>query len=278
MSRLIDALEKTPEANIDPTRLGVTGCSRNGKGALICGAFDERIKLTIPQESGAGGAASWRVSQYQAYELGQDVQTLAHIVGENCWFRANFSQFGSAVDKLPFDHHMVAALCAPRALLFIGNTWMEWLGNLSAWTNGNVTHKVWEALGIPDRMGFSQVGHSVHCEFPSSQRPELIAYVEKFLVGGGTGDTNVMYTDGGGLIFDEEMWVDWTVPSHSPIKGDLYQDCQVGYLDLGLFVGRWLDEDCLLHNWWCDEADLDYDGGVDFMDYAELAMNWLEED
>src|SRR6185503_15541964 len=65
VSRLIDALEKTPAANIDPTRLGVTGCSRNGKGALTVGAFDERIKLTIPQESGSGGAASWRVSDAQ---------------------------------------------------------------------------------------------------------------------------------------------------------------------------------------------------------------------
>src|SRR5262249_46348656 len=44
-SRLIDAIEKTPAANLDPNRLGVTGCSRNGKGALAVGAYDERIKL-----------------------------------------------------------------------------------------------------------------------------------------------------------------------------------------------------------------------------------------
>jgi len=65
ISRLIDALERTPAALVDPARLGVTGCSRNGKGALVAGAFDERIALTIPQESGSGGAASWRVSQAQ---------------------------------------------------------------------------------------------------------------------------------------------------------------------------------------------------------------------
>src|SRR5262249_41259061 len=29
ISRLIDALEQTPDARIDPMRLGVTGCSRN---------------------------------------------------------------------------------------------------------------------------------------------------------------------------------------------------------------------------------------------------------
>ena len=67
VSRLIDALEKTPAANIDPARLGVTGCSRNGKGALAAGAFDERIKLTIPQESGSGGSGTWRVSDWMLH-------------------------------------------------------------------------------------------------------------------------------------------------------------------------------------------------------------------
>jgi hypothetical protein len=211
VSRLIDAIEKTPAANIDPARLGVTGCSRNGKGALICGAFDERIKLTIPQESGSGGAASWRVSDWQKAQ-GQNVQTLSEIVGENVWFRSNFSQFSSTATKLPFDHHSIEALCAPRALLVIENTSMEWLGNVSTWTTGNVAHYVWEALGIPDMMGFSQVGHSNHCGFPSSQQPEVTAYVQKFLVGGGTGNTTIMKTDGN-LTYDKAKWVNWTVPT-----------------------------------------------------------------
>ncbi len=58
VSRIIDALEMTPSANIDLTRIGVSGCSRNGKGALVAGAFDTRIALTIPQESGSGGAVN----------------------------------------------------------------------------------------------------------------------------------------------------------------------------------------------------------------------------
>ena len=211
VSRLIDAIEKTPAANIDPARLAVTGCSRNGKGALACGAFDERIKLTIPQESGSGGAASWRVSDAQL-AAGQNVQTLSEIVGENCWFRANFSQFSSTAGKLPFDHHMIEALCAPRALLVIENTSMEWLGNVSTWTTGNVARMVWQALGVTDKMGFSQYGHGDHCGFPSAQQPEVTAYIQKFLVGGGTGNTNVLKTDGN-LVFDRTRWVDWTIPS-----------------------------------------------------------------
>ena len=55
VSRIIDVLEATPSAGIDTTKIGVTGCSRNGKGALTIGAFEPRIALTIPQESGTGG-------------------------------------------------------------------------------------------------------------------------------------------------------------------------------------------------------------------------------
>jgi hypothetical protein len=47
VGRVIDALEKTPSARIDTTRLGVSGCSRDGKGALVAGAFEPRIKLTV---------------------------------------------------------------------------------------------------------------------------------------------------------------------------------------------------------------------------------------
>lgn len=47
VSRIIDALESTTGHNIDTTKIGVTGCSRNGKGAMVAGAFDDRIALTV---------------------------------------------------------------------------------------------------------------------------------------------------------------------------------------------------------------------------------------
>lgn len=211
VSRLIDALEKTPEANIDPTRLGVTGCSRNGKGALTVGAFDERIALTIPQESGSGGAASWRVSDWQN-DQGHGVQDLYEIVGENVWFRQSFSQFGSTATKLPFDHHMIEGLVAPRALLVIENTSMAWLGNVSCYTTGRAAHYIWEALGVPEKMGFSQYGHTDHCAYKDPQKPELEAFVKKFLLNDNTTNTNVMKTDGT-FQYDSVKWVNWTIPA-----------------------------------------------------------------
>jgi hypothetical protein len=209
VSRLIDAIEKTPAANIDPERLGVTGCSRWGKGALASGAFDERIVLTIPQESGSGGSTGWRISDYE-FNHGQNTQSLGEIVNENCWFRQNFYQFAIPVNKLPFDHHMIEGLCAPRALLVIDND-ILWLGPESSWNCANAAHKIWEALGIPDKMGYSGTTAHNHCAFPSSQEPELSAYVQKFLVGNSTDDTNIMKTEPG-YAFDSTKWVNWTVP------------------------------------------------------------------
>ncbi|MDZ7723880.1 MAG: hypothetical protein U5R06_14000 [candidate division KSB1 bacterium] len=64
VSRLIDGLELVQDSlAIDLERLAVTGCSYAGKMALFAGALDERIALTIAQESGGGGAPAWRVSE-----------------------------------------------------------------------------------------------------------------------------------------------------------------------------------------------------------------------
>ena len=66
-------------------------------------------------------------------------------------------------------------------------------------------------------------------------------------------------------------WGRWGVPEI--YEGDLNHDCRVGFYDLELFVERWLDEDCL-YNGWCYEADLNYNGEVDLLDYAGLSANW----
>jgi len=58
-SRIIDGLELVQNVlPIDLHHIAVTGCSYAGKMALFAGAFDERVALTIAQESGGGGATS----------------------------------------------------------------------------------------------------------------------------------------------------------------------------------------------------------------------------
>jgi hypothetical protein len=206
--RLIDAIEKTPAANIDPKRLGVTGCSRWGKGALACGAFDERIVLTIPEESGSGGAASWRVSDYW-HAQGVIDQTLSEITGENCWFRANFNQFGSTATKLPFDQHSIIGLVAPRACLIIENDFL-WLGPKSTWDCANAANLIWQGLMVPDKMGCTESAAHNHCAFPSSEQADVNAFVKKFLVGNGTDNTNILRSDAHYVY--EYGWVNWFPP------------------------------------------------------------------
>ena len=74
LSRLIDGLQILGEeqTKIDMQHIGVTGCSYAGKMALYCGAFDERVALTIAQEPGGGGAAAWRKS-HESTENVEDV-------------------------------------------------------------------------------------------------------------------------------------------------------------------------------------------------------------
>lgn len=209
VSRIIDALVLVPEAQIDPTRVGVTGCSRNGKGAFIAGALDDRIALTIPQESGSGGASCWRLSD-DMLARNISTQTASEIVGENVWFSERFADFANSVPTLPVDHHLLAGLVAPRGLLVIENTDFVWLGPWSAWGCMTAGRRTYEALGKQDSMGFSQVGGHNHCQFPASQQPELEAFVARFLLGQNV-STDVFKTD---LTegFDQSKWAPWETP------------------------------------------------------------------
>ena len=93
ISRIIDALEQLQDVlPIDLKHIGVTGCSFAGKMALFSGALDERIALTIAQESGGGGYPAWRVSE----TLGK-VETLART--DHHWFIEDMWQFANQVDK-----------------------------------------------------------------------------------------------------------------------------------------------------------------------------------
>jgi len=93
-SRIIDVLESSPELKINTSNIAMTGCSRNGKGAMVAVAFDERIVLTIPQKSSSGGDACWRTSRTM---LGDRnlltvalTQTATEIIQENVWFSLSF--------------------------------------------------------------------------------------------------------------------------------------------------------------------------------------------
>lgn len=215
VSRILDVLAAdTTAIGIDPSRVAVTGCSRNGKGAMVAGAFDERVALTLPQESGAGGDACWRESRAMLVDGGLVTQTAAEIVGENVWFSRAFDAFGAANDSvaaLPVDHHQLAALVAPRALYSTGNTDFLWLGAQSSFDCMATARRVFAALGAEDRHGFSQVGGHAHCRFPQEQGPEIQAFYQRFLLGDDAVGTDVFRTTGNWSY--NATWAPWSAPS-----------------------------------------------------------------
>ena len=215
VSRIIDALEITPGAKLDPTKVAVTGCSRDGKGALMAGAFEPRIALTIPQESGSGGDACWRLSLFEQ-NSGSAVQTATEIVTENVWFSSNFNNYVNQLNSLPYDHHLLAALVAPRPLISYENTDYVWLSPLSSFGCMTATHTVFQALGVPQNHGFEQVGGHSHCAWPSTLTPTLNAFFNKFLLGQNV-DTNMFSTNNvfNGVPWTPANWVNWTTPTLS---------------------------------------------------------------
>lgn len=200
ISRLIDGLEKVEKkSRIDLSHLAISGCSFAGKMALFAGAFDERIALTIAQEPGGGGVNAWRVS-----ETLENVETLGRT--NYAWFLESMRQFaGKNVNRLPIDHHELAALIAPRALLVLGNTDYEWLAEESNYVSCQAARMVWKAFGIEDRMGFSIQGGHMHCMLSKSQYPEVEAFIDKFLLGKTDVDTFVTKAD----MFEDVDYLKW---------------------------------------------------------------------
>jgi hypothetical protein len=205
VSRLIDGLYKTADQNkIDLQHIAVTGCSFQGKMALYAGAFDERIALTIPEESGGGGEASWR---FMATQTGTEDLEAAQ---GTAWYAANLLPFKNAdAPKLPYDQHELVAMIAPRAVLAIANTGIDRLGSQAGYVSMKAAAEVYKALGVPDRIGFTQTTAASHCAFPAIQTDDVSAFVDKFLLGKTATNTAIAKSP---YTTDLTRWITWSTP------------------------------------------------------------------
>jgi hypothetical protein len=116
LQRAVDYL--VTDKDIDPKRIAAFGHSRLGKTVLLAAAFDDRIALAIPHQAGCGGTAPSRG------KVGESVKQINDHFPH--WFCGAFKEFNGRPERLPFDQNCLAALVAPRPVLFsnaVDDTW-----------------------------------------------------------------------------------------------------------------------------------------------------------
>lgn len=198
ISKILDALYAgaAKELNINPDSSIVTGVSRYGKAAAVCGAFEKRIKMCAPSCSGAGGLALYRYksegktydfsskggSARYTYDQNEPLGSL-QASGEQGWFNGRFMEF-KAENQFPVDQHMLASMVAdPNRYLFIicsceGENWVnapaQWMTYLGA-------KRVFDYLGLDDHIAINVhlSGHAVIKE----DVEYMVAYFDKMVYG-----------------------------------------------------------------------------------------------
>ena len=164
---------------IDTTKIAVHGCSYAGKMALFAGALDERIALTVAQESGGGGIPSWRLSEDFNLRTGTDVEKIDNTNWS--WFRDSMLNPPRNPEALPHDHHELIAMIAPRALIALGNPTQTWLSDESGYKSLVAAREVWTALGVGERFGFDFNTTQAHCAASASQVQSVNTFANRFL-------------------------------------------------------------------------------------------------
>jgi len=221
VSRIIDVIEADPNKLFDPLRIGVTGCSRYGKGPFAAGALDQRIALTMPVEGGTGGAAIMRGA---AKESG--AQSPSNAYGEQPWLGDDFSSFNSAttVNNLPIDMHSVVGLIAPRGLLILEKpSAADWLASRSGHMSALAGSEVYKALGYGGNITYhSNNNNGNHCAWISEWKTPVEDNIKRFLLRTQAPPAAPTINPRSDRTFATADWIDWTAPT---LSGSLNIGC-----------------------------------------------------
>ena len=187
--RLIDYLDSAGYALKD--EYITTGHSRNGKAALCAGIFDERVKITVPNNSGCGGGCfrllGGKNGLTQNADKTESLQTLTAAFPH--WFSKNMNQFydipgktysqGQTLNnKLPFDLHFNKALIAPRVLLSLEAYGDEWANPYGSKLTHDAAKEIYDLLGVSENISikFREGGH----EFGTQDWLSLLDFCDRF--------------------------------------------------------------------------------------------------
>ena len=142
--RAVDYL--VTDKDIDAKRIAVVGHSRLGKTALLAAAFDDRLALAIPHQAGCGGTAPSRG------KVGESVKRINTSFPH--WFTGAFKDFNDQPERLPFDQNCLAALVAPRPVLFsnaVEDTWANPDGQFQVLQATEPVYRLLKAGGLDAR-------------------------------------------------------------------------------------------------------------------------------
>jgi hypothetical protein len=205
-SRILDVIEQSGGNILKADAIGVTGCSRYGKGAFAVGVLDQRIALTMPIESGSGGVPIFRGI---AGESG--AQPLSSAYSEQPWLDDAFGSFTGNPNTLPVDTHEMVAMIAPRGLFIMENPHIDWLAARSGSVAALAGAEVYKALGAGDNISYwSDVQDGTHCAARPEWRTPLQQNIQKFLLrtGNAPGTFRISSLKAGNL----SQWRDWQTP------------------------------------------------------------------
>jgi dienelactone hydrolase len=147
-SRAVDYLVTLPE--VDASKIGITGHSRNGKQAVMAAAFDERIAAVIASGGNTGEGNAWR---YTSDPFANE--TMERIIEVNPhWFSMRLRFFIGREDKLPVDQNSLFALIAPRAAMF-ASAYTESANSVLGFEQTfRSARTVYDFLGAPQNLAF----------------------------------------------------------------------------------------------------------------------------
>jgi hypothetical protein len=213
VSRIIDVIEASGGTILRADAIGVTGCSRYGKGAFIAGAFDQRVALTLPVESGTAGVPIWRgIAKAEVGLNGNPSQSLPAAYAEQPWFADGFAPFVGNAPANPIDTHEVVAMIAPRGLFVMDNPYIGELSSKYSHVATLAGEEVYSALGVGSNVSYnSNIQDGTHCGTRPEWSAPLQDNIEKFLkkTGSAPGVINASPSESGNLA----DWRDWTTPT-----------------------------------------------------------------
>ncbi|MCC3650282.1 cellulose-binding protein [Streptomyces sp. S07_1.15] len=207
VSRIIDVIEQSDGSVLKAEGTGVTGCSRYGKGAFVAGAFDQRIALTMPIESGTGGAPIFRGIPRE-----NGAQPLSSGYGEQPWLGDAFGSYTSDPSRLPVDTHEIVGMVAPRGLFIMENPHIDWLGAGSGSVAALGGAEIYKALGAGSNITYwSDIQDGNHCASRSEWRGPLQQHIQKYMLGTGSssGTIRISSKKPGNL----SQWRNWQTPT-----------------------------------------------------------------